>query len=454
MKNILNNYRFKQFGDKYFITTDHGSYCILSKIEFERLSKGKIDNKLCKKLEEKEIIINYNNFKEAVRLTANRNFFLFYGTSLHIIVVTLRCNMNCVYCQASSKSPSKKEFDMDKKTAKSTVDFIFQTPNKSITIEFQGGEPLLNWNILKYTIEYAHKKNKKVKKDMKITIVTNLSLMNKDKMDFIIKNGVDVCTSLDGPKKLHDCNRKFIRGSNYEQVAIWIKKFNKEYKKRKINDKKIYALVTLTKKSLEYPKEIIDEYVKLGFNQIHLRFLNKLGVAKKVWHEIKYSVEEYIAFWKNAVDYIEDLRKKGIDISERMVNTMFNKVNNEFDPDFLDLRSPCGAVIGQLAYNYNGDIYSCDEARMIGDDLFKLGNVKKDNYKNITTSNKACAIINSSINDQYICDNCVYKPYCGICPVCNYAEQGSVIGKIIQTDRCKKFKKQFDWVIREKFINK
>ena len=133
---------------------------------------------------------------------------------------------------------------------------------------------------------------------------------------------------------------------------------------------------------------------------------------------------------------------------------MINKIQNEFDPNYLDLRSPCGAAIGQLTYNYNGNIYTCDEARMIGDDLFLLGNVKKDKYKDIVTSDKACATVAASINDQYICNDCVYKPYCGICPVCNYAEQGSVIGKIPQTDRCKIFKEQFNWVVREKFINK
>ena len=132
---------------------------------------------------------------------------------------------------------------------------------------------------------------------------------------------------------------------------------------------------------------------------------------------------------------------------------MLRKINSEFDPNYLELRSPCGAAIGQIAYNYNGDIYTCDEARMIEDDLFLLGSVLDDEYKDVVTCDKACAVINASINDQYICNNCAYKPYCGICPVCNYAEQGSVIGKITQTSRCRIFMEQFDWVIKEKFIN-
>ncbi len=454
MNYAINNYRFKKLSNKYFVTTDHGSYCILSENEFKKLRQNNIDEKLKAKLEEKEIILNDMNMHEAVRLTRNRNSFLFSGTSLHIIVATLRCNMNCIYCQASSMPVKEKKYDMGRKTAKKTVDFIFQTPSKGITIEFQGGEPLLNWDAVKYIIEYAEEKNKQFNKNMKITIVTNLTEMDEEKMNYLIKHDITVCSSLDGSKELHDYNRKFIGGSNYEQVVNWIKRFNEEYKKRKINDRRVNALVTLTRKSLKYPEEIVNEYVKLGLKDIHLRFLNNLGVANQSWYKINYSVKEYFAFWKKAVNYIEELRKQGKDINERMVAIMLNKISNETDPNYLDLRSPCGAAIGQLAYNYNGDIYTCDEARMIGEDLFLLGNVKKDRHKDIVTCDKACAVVNASINDQYVCNDCVYKPYCGICPVCNYAEQGSIIGKISQTDRCKIFKEQFDWVVREKFINK
>lgn len=453
MNYTLNNYRVRRISNKYFITTDHGSFCILSEQEFNNFKRNEIDPALKNKLLEKEIIIDENNLQEVIRLSSNRKSFLFQGTSLHIIVVTLRCNMNCIYCHASSKPCEMIEFDMDKETAKKTVDFIFQTPSKSVSIEFQGGEPLLNWNIIEFIVQYAQDKNLSVGKDLKISVVTNLSLMDEQKMHFLIEHDVAVCTSLDGPKYLHDFNRKSSSHSNYDDVIKWINNFSREYRERK-SEGRINALVTLTKKSMICPEEIVDEYVKLGLKDIHLRFLNNLGVASKVWNTINYNVDEYLDFWKKAVAYIDKLNEGGILIKERIVDLMVNKIQNEFDPNYLDLRSPCGAVIGQLVYDYNGNIYTCDEARMLADDdLFLLGNVKTDNYKDIVTCDKAFAVINASINDQYICDNCVYKPYCGICPVCNYAEQGSVIGKISQTDRCKIFKEQFDWVVREKFIN-
>ncbi len=455
MQYTLNNYRSRKFGNRHFLTTDHGSFCILSDKEFRKLKGNKFDDdkKLFRLLEEREIILNEKNIGETIRLTRNRLHYLSKGTSLHIIVLTRRCNMNCIYCQAGSAPAGKKGFDMDRETAKRTVDFIFQTPAKNFTVEFQGGEPLLNWDVLAYIVKYAKERNRTAGKNMRISVVTNLSLMDEEKFRFLVDEGIRICTSFDGPKQIHDSNRILSGRSNYEQVVGWLERFRTEYKKRNINAMGVSALVTLTRKSLGYPEEIVDEYVKAGLNLIHLRFLHRLGVAKATWSEINYSVDEYLDFWKKAVNHIEKLKSKGININERMVAIMARKIGNELDPDYLDMRSPCGAAIGQLAYNYDGDIFTCDEARMLDEDLFRLGNVNEDIYTDIVTCDKACAVINSSINDQYVCDNCAYKPYCGICPVCNYAEQGNIIGKISETDRCKIFKAQFDWVVSKKFIN-
>jgi His-Xaa-Ser system radical SAM maturase HxsB len=450
---IVNNYRSKNFGNKYFVTTDNGSCIVLSEEEFKAFKSEKITDKLFKKLEEREIILTKKNVKEDIKNTKKRNLFLFSGASLHIIVPTLRCRMKCRYCHASSVPINSKGYDMDKKTAKKTIDFIFQSPSDAITIEFQGGEPLLNWPVVRYIIDYALAKNKTACKDLVMTIVTNFVEMDMKKLSYLIDKGVRICTSLDGPKELHDYNRVLKGGSNYEQIVKWTGILKEEYKKRGIK-RHPDALITLTKKSLGYPKEIVDEYVKIGIRELHLRFLNRIGVAQKNWDEIGYSVEDYINFWKKAVGYISELKKKGVDISEKIINIMYKKMSGKEDPNYTELRTPCGAAIGQIVYNYDGNIYSCDEARMIGDDLFLLGNVKKDNYKDILTSGKVCSIVLSSINNNFVCNECVYQPYCGICPVCNYVEQGSIIGKISQTNRCKIFKQQFDWVVTENFIKK
>jgi len=78
-----------------------------------------------------------------------------------------------------------------------------------------------------------------------------------------------------------------------------------------------------------------------------------------------------------------------------------------------------------------------------------LGNVKKDKYKQVISSSQTCSLVSSSINDGQICDYCVYKPYCGICPVCNFVEQGSIMAKISETARCKIYKEQFTYIFNK-----
>lgn len=442
-------HRTEKIHDKILLINDYGEYEWLTEIEYDNLINKKINEETYSKYELKGIIItdkNLNLIQEHYRLKKN---FLFHGTSLHIIVPTLRCNQDCIYCHASKKNVDDQNYDMNEETAKKTVDIIFQSPAQSITIEFQGGEPLLNFEIVKIIINYAKEKNEVVKKSIKFALVTNLQLMNEEKLNYLIENDVDICTSLDGPEELHNKNRPH---SSHKLVVYWIKKIQEEYKIKKIHNHNVNALLTVTKYSLPLWKEIIDEYMKLNLKLIHVRFLNYLGNAQETWKNISYTAEEFIDFWKKSTEYILLNSEK---IEERTWNLINVKANTEYDPNFLDWRSPCGAAIGQLVYDYNGSVYTCDEGRMIGEDIFKIGDVYKNTYKDLTTCDETCAIIASSINDtNSYCDICAYKPYCGLCPVCNYGEQGNIIAKIPETTRCKIFKAQFKYFFEHQFKNK
>lgn len=449
---VTNSYRAKKLKNYFLVTADHGSFLFLNEKQHNlfRLGKIKQGTTLFNLLKEKGLILTNDNMNQVIEDFRQKNAFLFEGASLHIVIPTLRCNHRCVYCHASSKAQNAKGYDMDEETARKTVDFIFQSPSPYITIEFQGGEPLLNFEIVRYIVDYANELNKKHKKDLLFAIVTNLSLMDDEKLDYLIKNDVGICTSLDGRTELHNKNRiSLCKADSYFFVSRGIKKIQQEYKKRKIKRARVGALITITKTSLKYPKEVVDEYVKFDLKDIHLRFLKNLGDARPVWSEISYSAEQFIDFWKKALDYILELNKKGTFIREQTAVIMLKKIFEKVDPGYLDLRSPCGAAIGQLTYNYNGDIYTCDEARMTGEDIFKIGDVKKNCYKDALTSSGVCAIVASSVNDVQACDSCVFKSYCGLCPVCNYAEQGSIIAKIPQTNRCKIFKAQFEYIFEK-----
>ncbi len=454
-KLTLNSARIKKMSDdQYLITCGTGNFVVVDKKAYKSLfiNKEISDKRLYEQLEEKQIIITPKNKNKVLKSYQKKKSFLFIGPTLHIIVPTLRCNLSCIYCHASSVDAGRQGFDMSKTTAKQVVDFIFESPSKSITIEFQGGEPLMAYELVKFITLYARKKAKIFDKDLNLSLVSNLTLMDPQKLNFFIKNRVSICTSLDGPEHLHNKNRPYNSGAgSYSEVVKWIKYIKEEYKKRNIREN-VNALLTTTSFSLNYAKEIVDEYVSYNIPSLHIRYLNNLGDARPLWNDISYTPEQFIKFWKEGVDYMLNLNKKGVEINERMVTIILRKIFDEYDPGYLDLRSPCGAVIGQLLYNYDGSIYTCDEGRMLGEDIFKVGQIGKDTYKDVLTSNQTCSIIDASINDSYVCDNCAYKPYCGLCPVCNYAETGSVITNVVNSDRCKILKAQFDYVF-DKLLN-
>lgn len=356
-------------------------------------------------------------------------------TSLHIIVLTVNCNMNCLYCQVMSKKSMNKENNMTTETAKEVIDFIFQSPNKEITIELQGGEPTLNWKVLKFIIDYANALNVFYGKNLEFSIVTNMTTMNDKRMNFLIENNVNICTSLDGDEKLHNKNRIYTK-NNYKEVTYWIKKFQKEYKKRNI-DKEVSALPTLTKDSLKNIKGIINEYVKNKIDVIHLRQLTKLGMTKINWNKIGYPDKDFITAWDEGVNYIHKLKGNGIKIDERMELIIRDKIEKKEDTKYYDLMNPCGALIGQIAYDINGDIYSCDEARMLKIGLFKFGNVRDTSYINCIFSDKCHNLVEMSKLENFKkCKDCNYISYCGTCPVLNYSRNGDEGVSNIDEDRC------------------
>jgi len=449
----LNPFHFKEFEDEYLLTNDFGYYKFISPENFEKLLKNDLNksselyNELWRKGFLKRDLSKHEPLSEQYR---KKKASLFSGPGLHIIVVTLRCNQNCIYCQASAKDLTDKGLDMDIETAERTVNRIFETPNDHITIEFQGGEPLVNWEAVKFIVEYAREKEKETNKEVDFSLVTNLSLLTEERLDFLAEKLVGICTSLDGPEEVHNKNRPYPKGNGYAETVKWIKKYRQKKEEMEKKGKtltRINSLVTLSKISLDYPEEIINEYLRLNFRGIHLRPLSYLGYSSGNFKDkMGYPVEDFLDFWKESLDYIVEINNLGNYFHERETRIRLRKILVRQDPGYTDLSSPCGAAIGQMLYNYDGDVYTCDEGRMIEDDTFKIGEVKKDSYEDMIGSDTTQAVINCSLLDNFPCRSCVYKPFCGVCPVKNYNNYGNMFPQMKNTGWCKLQKGQFDYI--------
>ena len=449
---ILAPIRFRRRGDRVLVTNDYGRFILLDTADFLQMVEGKIqpDNPLYKELEEKLMLRSPDFLNRAVGIQRARNDFLNGGPNLHIMILTLRCNYNCRYCHASRVAMSRDGYDMSPETARQVVDRIFETTSEAINIEFQGGEPLANWEVLRETIEYAEKKNREYDKDLAFTLVSNLSLMDDEKLAYLVDRNIYVCTSVDGPKELHDKNRAFTGGSSYDETVRWIERFHEEYDKRGFDQTVFHvdALMTTTRQSLPLWKEIIDEYVKLGLMSVHLRPLNPFGFVKKTWDEIGYSADEFMDFYEKSLDYILDLNRQGQQMIERMAAIYLTRILSDRDPNYMELRSPCGAAVGQVAYNYDGKVFTCDEGRMVsrmGDDIFRIGDIKENTLSEMIDSEEVKSLLAASIQDALpLCSDCAYKPYCGVCPIYNFSTQGDIVGQMPTNGRCQMAMASFD----------
>ncbi|MCD6557421.1 MAG: His-Xaa-Ser system radical SAM maturase HxsB [Candidatus Aenigmarchaeota archaeon] len=443
---IPNFYRTLRLDDKILVTTDHGDWVLLTDDEYRLLRSMKLRENamLLGVLEEKGVVLTKNNVERIVKKYRERNSFLFNGPSLHILIPTFRCNQRCIYCHSVAKPENAEGYDMDEDTAKAVVDFIFKSPAKTLSIEFQGGDCSLNFDIVKFVIEYAEKKAEEKNKKLKFSVVTNLTKFDEDKLNFLKKHHImGLATSLDGPKEVHNKNRKYLNGmGTYDDVVYWIKRIKEEFK----NDFNLNAMTTITRYSLDYPEEIVDEFNRLGFDMVWFRFLNQLGFARAEWKKIGYTADEYMNFYNKGMDHLIKINKQGRSMIEIMTFIFLWKILSNRDPMFVDIQSPCGAGIGQLLYDNKGDIFTCDEAKIFED--FKLGNVKTSSYSDIFKNKTLRAMIDISSKYPTLCDACPLSPYCGICLVNIYKSQGSIIPKLSEDLRCKIFKQLIPNIFR------
>lgn len=440
----VGDFRFRNLEDSVLLTNEVGEFCFVKDSQFKKFLYGateRIPSLKLGELKNKGFLRSNLNVPALIQkyITANKSVAL--GPSLHIVVLTRRCDHKCVYCQASARSLKNKGADMSLRVAERVVHTIFESASPDIRIEFQGGEPLLNFKAIKYIVESARRLNQGKNKGLLISLVTNLTYMDSEKLDFLLKNDVSICTSLDGPERIHNNSRVTPAKNSYKNTVKWIKEINKLIRKRSYPFK-VEALTTITRSSLQHPREIIDEFVGLGFGSIDLRPVQPFGMNFNKWKLSNFPAEEFMKFYEKAFEYILKLNSRGKIFFERRALIFLTKILTGRDPNFLDLRSPCGAGIGQLAYDVNGDVYTCDEGRMFAalskpDHSFRLGNVLRNSYGEIMQNDALQTLCFAScLNNLPLCNNCVYKPYCGICPLYNYAMTGDLFMKG-QNFRCK-----------------
>ncbi len=358
-------------------------------------------------------------------------------TNLHLFVVSLRCDHSCQYCQVSRQSEDKAKFDMTEETADKALDIVFQSPNPAIKIEFQGGEPLLNWPLIKYVVEKAEARNKVEQRNLQFVITTTLSLATDEMLEYCRDHRIFLSSSLDGPEDLHNKNRPRPGRDSYARFVDGL-----ERARDIIGYDAVSALMTTSPSSMSRVKDIVDEYVRLGFSAIFLRHLSPYGFALKTKSYQAYNAERWLEFFKEGLAYILELNKAGTIFVEQYSTILLTKMLTVRDPGFVDISNPSGAGISAVVFNYDGDVYASDESRMLhemGDSTFRIGNLHKNTYEEIFTNDALLTALEDSFTlSAPGCADCAIEPWCGADPVFHHGMTGDMLGRKPESEFCKR----------------
>jgi His-Xaa-Ser system radical SAM maturase HxsB len=287
-------------------------------------------------------------------------------------------------------------------------------------------------------VEYAEWKNLFAKKHLEFVVCTNLTLVDEGILKYLKKHHIYISTSLDGPKELHNQNRPLqITDNSYDIVTDKIA-LCRNY----LGSDGVSALMTTTRFSLRRLKDVVDEYRNQGFTEIFLRALNPYGFAKCEDNSIGYSMDDFVSQYLEALDYIIDVNLQGTYFMEAFAALLLTRMLSPFSTGFVDMQSPAGIGISGVVYDYDGNVYVSDEARMLastGDYRFLMGNVHNNSYQELFNSEFMGSLIASACLESLPqCSECAFQSFCGADPVRNYSEQGDIIGHPSRSAICKR----------------
>ena len=321
------------------------------------------------------------------------------------------CNLACRYCFAEEGEYHGRRAMMSYEVGKQALDFLIANSGnrKNLEVDFFGGEPLMNWKVVKDLVAYGRSQEKIHNKHFRFTLTTNGVLLNDEIMEFANKEMDNVVLSIDGRREVHDFMRPFRKGAGSYDLVV--PKFQKFADSR--GQKKYYARGTFTRHNLDFSKDVLH-LADRGFEQI--------SVEPVVADE----KEEYALQWEDVPKICEEYDKLAKEIIKREKEGRgFNFFHFMIDltggPCVYKRLSGCGSGTEYLAVTPWGDLYPCHQ--FVGEEKFLMGNVWDGVQKpEIRDAFKEC-----NVYAKEKCRECFARFYCsGGCAANSYNFHGSI----------------------------
>ena len=343
------------------------------------------------------------------------------------------CNLNCEYCFAAQGKYHGKDSLMSFETGKRALDFLIENSGtrRNLEVDFFGGEPLLNFEVVKQLVKYARSIEKEHNKNFRFTLTTNGVLIDDDVIDFCNAEMDNVVLSLDGRKEIHDFSRKDIGGAgSYDKI---LPKF-KEFVKRR-GEKSYYMRGTFTSRNPDFVKDILH-MADLGFKELSME-----PVVCKPTEEYALT-DEHLPTLLEQYELLakEMIARRGTDKEFTFYHYMLDLENG---PCIYKRITGCGSGTEYMAVTPTGELYPCHQ--FVGDKDYLLGNI----YDGVTNTQKVdeFKMCNAYAKDE--CKDCFARLYCsGGCAANSYHSTGSVNG--VYEYGCKLFKKRIECAIMMK----
>lgn len=341
------------------------------------------------------------------------------------------CNLRCRYCFAAQGDFGGERMLMPYHVAKSAIDFLIKHSGSrhNLELDFFGGEPLMNFDVVKKTVAYARSIEKQNNKNFRFTITTNGLMLNDDSIDFINREMSNCILSLDGRKEVNDRLRVRVDGSGcYDAI---VPKFQ-ELVSRRPKDKDYYVRGTFSKYNLDFVDDI-QHYLDLGFNEISVEPVvsdKRLDYAIQE-EDLPRIFEEYDRLSKMIIDRTK--AGKPFDFFHFMIDL------NQGPCAIKRLRG-CSCGNEYVAVTPTGDIYPCHQ--FVGNEEWKMGSVLDDTLD----QNMKDRFALTNVYTKPECLNCWAKFYCsGGCNANNMEYEGNI--RKPHTISCKLEKKRLECAV-------
>lgn len=318
-----------------------------------------------------------------------------------VMNVTNQCNLSCSYCYEYGEdriaTPEGKTKFMSEETARQTVDFLLdQSPGRRVVhLTFFGGETLLNFKVVKSTIEYARTRALEVGKYVDFSMTTNATMLTSEIINFLAENNVGVTVSIDGPKESNDRFRVFHDGrGSYDVIAPKIKELINVHRTRPIG-----ARVTLTAQVVDVKKIFRHLTDEMGFDEV--------GFAPVTTSPVRlYAIGN--RGMDHVLDQFTELANEYCDCALENKHHGFSNVSDTLQElhQGVSKAYPCGAGLGLLGVSPSGDIGLCH--RFVDSPAGKLGHIDSG----IDRERQAHHLSRAHINTKYDCHTCWARPIC------------------------------------------